>query len=137
MKKIIIILTILIFSLSSITFVFASDCIYDPSTSQNIWDALNNCLSGSTLVGSKAEIIGWDSFQKTINSWIKNISLYLWIWAVLWIVYGSFMMTISAWEDEKINKAKDIIKWSIIWFLWLISASFIINLIVRIIYSFN
>ncbi len=134
MKKLFIILIISIFSLFSISSVLAWNCDYNDWT---ISSELKDCLTDSKLVGSEAKIIGWDWFKQTINTWTKNISLYLWIGAVLWIVYGSFMMTISTWEDEKINKAKDIIKWSIIWFLWLISASFIINLIVRVIYSFN
>lgn len=134
MKKLFIILSVFIFSIFSISSVLAWNCDYNDWT---ISSELKDCLIGSPLVGSEAKIIGWDWFQQTINTWTKNISLYLWIWAVLWIVYGSFMLTVSAWEDEKINKAKDIIKWSIIWFLWLISASFIINLIVRVIYSFN
>lgn len=134
MKKLFIVLIIFIFTLFSFSYVLAWNCDYND---WSISSELKDCLSDSLLVGSDAKIIGWDWFQKTINAWIKNISLYLWIWAVLWIVYGSFMMTVSAWEDEKVNKAKDIIKWSIIWFLWLISASFIISLIVRVIYSFN
>ena len=98
-----------------------------------VWTALNDCLSDSTLVWGDAEIWGW--FDETIQNWTKNISLFLWIFAVLGIVYGSFMLTTSAWEDEKINKAKDTIKWSIIGFIWLITASFLINLLVKVIYS--
>lgn len=134
MKKLFIILSVFIFSLFSISSVLAWNCDYNNWT---ISSELKDCLTSSPLVASDAKIIGWNWFQNTIKTWIKNISLYLWIGAVLWIVYGSFMLTISVWEDEKVNKAKDIIKWSIIWFLWLISASFIINLIVRVIYSFN
>jgi hypothetical protein len=39
------------------------------------------------------------------------------------------------WEDEKSKKAKDIIKWSIIWFIWVLTASVIVNLLVNFIYS--
>ncbi|MDD3145572.1 MAG: hypothetical protein PHV23_05690 [Candidatus Gracilibacteria bacterium] len=134
MKKLFIILSVFIFSIFSISSVLAGNCDYNDGT---ISSELKDCLIGSPLVGSEAKIIGGDGFQQTINTWTKNISLYLGIGAVLGIVYGSFMMTISAGEDEKINKSKDIIKWSIIGFLGLISASFIINLIVRVIYSFN
>ncbi|MDD2907851.1 MAG: pilin [Candidatus Gracilibacteria bacterium] len=137
MKKIIIAFLILIFSLLNLSVVLAADCTYDPLTNSSITDSLNNCLSGSTLVGSEATIINGDGFKITINNWVKNLSLFLGIGAVLGIVYGAFMLTISAGEDEKVNKAKDIIKWSIIGFLGLITASFIINLLVRVIYSLN
>jgi hypothetical protein len=63
------------------------------------------------------------------------LALFLWVLAVGTIVYGAFLLTLSAWEDEKVKKAKDIIKWGIIWFLGVISASGIIFLIVNIMYS--
>jgi hypothetical protein len=44
-------------------------------------------------------------------------------------------MAISQWEDEKITKAKNVIKWSIIWFILVLTARLIINLIIRIMYS--
>jgi hypothetical protein len=44
-------------------------------------------------------------------------------------------MTLSAWEDEKIKKAKDVIKWWIIGFIWVISASWIILFVVNLMYS--
>lgn len=136
MKKFLILIGIFLFNIFSFNSVSAWDCVYDPTV--NTWpltEELSKCLSDSKLVNSDAKITGW--FKTSIKKWIDNISLFLWIWAVLWIVYGSFMMTISAWEDEKVNKAKDIIKWSIIGFIWLITASLIINVLVRVIYSIS
>ncbi len=136
MKKILILIGIFLFNIFSFNSVSAWDCAYDPTV--NTWpltEELSKCLSDSKLVNSDAKITGW--FKTSIKKWIDNISLFLWIWAVLWIVYGSFMLTVSAWEDEKVNKAKDIIKWSIIGFIWLITASLIINVLVRVIYSIS
>jgi len=130
MKNFLILLWILFFSFFSFLSYANSDCKYD----WTITGSLNNCLSDSTLVYSESAKI-WAWFDATIEKWVKNISIFLWIWAVFGIVYWSFMMTISSWEDEKVNKAKDIIKWSILWFIWLITASFIINLIIRLFYS--
>lgn len=120
------------FSFSSVFW----NCTFDPSSSTGwtISSALDGCLNNSALVNLwDANIEGW--FADYIKSWTNNIALYLWILAVFAIVYWAFMMTVSAWEDEKINKSKWIIKWWIIWFLAVISASAIINLIIRIIYS--
>lgn len=72
-----------------------------------------------------------------VNSWITNISLVLWILAVWALVYSWLLLQFAAWEDEKVKKAKDIFKWTIIWFLWLISASWIIALVINIIYSLS
>lgn len=118
-------------------YLFSFDLSYSNCTPPN-WDfditwALENCLSNSDLVEWAADLEYW--FSWTLKEWINNISVFLWIWAVLWIVYGSFMLTISTWEDEKVNKAKWIIKWSIIGFIWLIMSFFIINLIIRLFYS--
>jgi len=134
MKKFLILIIFWVFSFFSFLDFSNSACEYNWTIE---W-SLDNCLSDSTLVWagvekSNAEI--WKWFDKTIQNWTKNISLFLWIFAVLGIVYGSFMLTTSAWEDEKINKAKDTIKWSIIGFIWLITASFLINLLVKVIYS--
>lgn len=99
-----------------------------------IWDALDNCLAWSALVNWEKVKLDWWFWVK-IKNWVNNIALYLWVFAVWSIVFWGLMMTLSSWEEEKVKKAKDIIKWGIIWFLWLISASAIINLIVKIMYS--
>lgn len=132
MKKIILIF-VFIFSLFASFNVYWS-CSYDENDSTSIVDNLNDCLSWTDLVNAwNAKIEDW--FWDYIKTWTNNIALYLWVFAVFAIVFGSIMLTISAWEDEKISKAKNIIKWWILGFLAVISASFIINLIIRIVYN--
>jgi len=109
-------------------------CIPGIDTKCEIWDALDKTLEGSTLVSwVDAKIWSWTT--KKIKTLVDNIGIYLLVLAVWSIVYGSLMLTLSAWDDEKIKKAKDIVKWWIIGFIWLISASAIINLVVKIMYS--
>ncbi len=132
MKKII---TILLISISFFLVTFESwfaECTY--SSGSDISSNLGTCLSDSTLVNTWNGQIGWD-FDKYILWWVKNIWLYLWFFAVLSIVIWSLMLTLSTWDDEKINKAKWVVKWWIIWFIWVISASAIITILVKIIYS--
>ena len=62
---------------------------------------------------------------------ITNLMALLWVVAIWSIVFWWFMMTISAWEEEKIKKAKDIIKWGIIGFLWVIGAWWIATIIIN------
>lgn len=142
MKKL---FTILFFIITLSGFLFSSVNSAEDYRCGSImeWNALDNfdignsldaCLSGSKLVNwENAEI--WDWFGIQIKQWTNNISLFLWILAVGSIILGAFMLTVSTWEDEKIKKAKDIVKWWIIWFLWIIFASAIINLIIKIMYS--
>ena len=138
MKKILLLIisAIIIFSFSNSFNVFWS-CNYDVD-----WDfpwtftgALNSCLSWTPLVDGSDVSVTTDWFWVTVEIWAENIAIYLWIFAVWSIVFWALMMTLSTWEDDKIKKAKDIIKWWIIWFLWLIFAQWIIKLIVRIMYS--
>lgn len=131
MKKILIIISLLL-----IHFVFLKNISWGSCTYWwgDIWSALEWCLSDSPLVNwSKADIDNW--FWETIRNWINNISVYLWVIAVWSIVYWSLMMTLSTWEDEKLSKAKKIVYWWMIWFVWLISVSAIINLVTNIMYS--
>lgn len=137
MKKILILLLLSIsFLLSSYNYSY-SDCTYDIDQKWwEVWQALDNCLAWSALVNWKNVAIDWKwGFWTMIKNWVNNISIYLWVFAVWSIVYWALLMTLSAWEDEKVTKAKWVIKWWILWFIWLISISAIINLIVKLMYS--
>jgi len=134
MKKILI-LFILLFSI--LTFVSPevfSACTYKDW--DDVWSGLDTCLKNSDLVNWKSvKLEAWGWFWLQIQQWTKNIALYLWVFAVWSVVIGSLMLTLSAWEEEKIKKAKDVVKWGLIWFIWIVSASAIISLVVRIMYS--
>lgn len=111
----------------------SSRCNYD--WTGDVGDALAGCVQGSDVVTS-----GWDfsvegNFKAKINSWTRTIASVLWLLAVGSIVLGSFMMVISGGEEEKIKKGKDIIKWSIIGFLWVISAWALISILVNFIFA--
>lgn len=132
MKKIIIIF-LLIFSLILPLWVFAW-CEYQDGA--EIWTMLEDCLNDSSLVNwNNASIETW--LPDLINSVVAKIWSYLWLIAIWAIIYGSLLMTLSAWEDEKIKKAKDIIKWALIGFLWVIFASSIILLVVNVMFSLS
>lgn len=148
MKKI---LTILILFISLLWLTFSvqaeeattntdkpKECGYDIDSEDalSLWDALDSCLSKTELVNWSDAQIDWKWwFWNKIKTLVNNISLYLWIFAVGSIVLWSLMLTLSAWEEEKVTKAKNIVKWGIIGFLWVLTASAIINLIVKIMYS--
>ena len=68
-------------------------------------------------------------FKTKMESWIDTIRDVLWVFAVFAIIYGSFTLVTSIWEEDKVKKWKDIIKWRIIWFLWIISAWALIKII--------
>ena len=133
MKKIFLII-LLFCSLITLNTVYSS-CEYTEwaYVSKN----LNDCFdSDSTVVAPKPKLVRtW--LKSVINDWITRIAVFLSVMAVWWIVYWSFMLSISTWEDEKIKKWKDIVKWSIIWFLAVISAWWLISILISLIYSFD
>lgn len=85
---------------------------------------------------------GWDmkiesGLKVKVTRWTNNIATLLWLLAIGWIVYGWFLMTLSAWEDEKIKKWKEVVKWSLIGFLALVSASSLVRIVVEFIFSLS
>ena len=140
MKKIITYLVFIVFSLligavflSSTFAANKANCQYkewDTSISQN----LDECLKGSQLVAWWNAVIE-DGFKKRVNTWVNAISLFLWVCAVWAIVFGAMRLTLSAGDDGKVEKAKDIIKRALIGFIGLISASAIIKLVISVMYG--
>lgn len=136
MIKKIIILFILIISIFSFQDIInaASTCNYVPGS--NIKTSLEWCGFWEKLVEPWNVEIGSWGFKVSVLIWIKNIAWFLGLISVWALVYAAFMMTISGWEEEKIKKAKDIIKWTILWFLWVVLASSLITIIVKFMYNF-
>ena len=131
-KKIIISLIFVISIFFTLDIVNSANCTY------TAWDTSTNidwCLQSTSLVNpwSDATIEWW--FKAKILDWTTNIASFLWLMAVWAIVFWSFMMAISTWEEEKIKKAKDMIKWAIIWFLWVVMAGSLIAIVVNFMYS--
>lgn len=132
-KKIIIFL-VLMFSVFSI---WLADCIIPEWTDIDVSSAINNCLQGSSVLVQSP----WDNltvewwFKDVIYNWVQNIWGILWLLAIWAITYWAFTLVISSWDDEKLKKWKDIIKWWILGFLWVVLASSIIAIIVNVIYS--
>jgi len=115
--------------------VFAWDCITEVNADTDISIALKDCLSDTSVVPVKTDVDLAGGFQTVIIWWVNNIAILLGILAVWSIVFGSLLLTLSTWEDEKIKKAKDVIKWGILGFLWVVTASTIITVVVKIMYS--
>lgn len=98
-----------------------------------IGDSLEACLDGSdVLQADDLTVTSW--FKKMIVWFIQKISTILAILAVWSIAYWSMVIVTSVWSDDKIKKWRNIIKWSLLWFLILVSASWIIKIIIYFVY---
>lgn len=137
MKKIIITFIFLVFSF----FIFSTNVFVewpcDMWESGDVKWTLTDCLWSTDLVWAWEDLALEDWFKEKIITWTQNIALYLGIAAVFAIVLSALMMTISAWDDEKVSKAKNVLKWAIFWLLWIILASTIITLVVKFIYDLS
>jgi low affinity Fe/Cu permease len=98
---------------------------------------IDGCMEDTTVVAVKEDgtIEVW--FKNKINKWTNNIALFLGLLSIWAVIYGWLMMTLSTGEDEKIKKAKDIVKWSLLWLLWVILATTIVTLIINLIYGIS
>ena len=137
MKKILLFIVwfFLIFSFPSVE---ASNYKWDCWDFQS-WDlktSLEDCFKNSKLVKSDDLKVDWSGFQEKINNWRKWLSLIFLIFWVFGLVYASFLMVISAWNEEWINKAIKIIKWDLIWCLLLIFITTIITFVISLAYNF-
>ena len=138
-KKIILILSLILISFSSFDLTFSA-CNYDTSwdgKNQNVMNALKNCIEDwkMQLVDPWENVEVDDWFKVKITEWTTKIATFLALWAIFSIVFGSLKMVLSWWEEEKIKKAKDIIKWWMLGLLWVVSAGFLISVVVKLVYS--
>ena len=105
------------------------------SEGEDIASQFDNCLNNSQLIDASGEMKVTGGFRDKVVQWTTNIATLLWLLAIGSIVYGWLLMTLAGWEDEKIKKWKDIVKWSLIWFIALISASAIIRVVIEFIFA--
>lgn len=157
MKKRIIILLILITSLQ--IFCWAS---FAASKTNKCWEIknindqdlssmLSDCQPDNTLEWkNKTELFNlwWlISVSVSSNEWYdldsaKGKILYITqklvllasILAIWWLVFAWIEFTTAYWKDEKHKKWKDIIKWSIIWFVVALISQQLINAVINLIY---
>lgn len=128
----------------NIVIIFALSCMFfSTATYSNCdyawWDiawSLDSCLSWSDLVNPWDGKIDWGVKDQVVR-WTNALASLLGLLAVWAIVYGWLLMTLSIWDDEKVKKWKDVVKWALLWFLWVICASALVRLVVELMFSFT
>ena len=114
-KRLFIIFALLFFTFWSLDFVFSA------------WPTVNcEWLPGCN---------GWTTEDwKTAITWflgslVADIISYIAVVAVISVMFGWIMYLLSWWEEEKVNKAKKWIIWSLVWVFLSVSAYWIVNFI--------
>lgn len=136
MIKIILFISLIIISFFSFNLISSASpwCSYD--WGDVMW-ALEWCIWDwkTDLVETGSDLNIKTGFKDKLSKWTTTIATFLALWAIFSIALGSLKMVLSAWEEEKIKKAKDIIKWWILGLIWVISAGFLISVTVKLVYS--
>lgn len=105
----------------------------------DVWASIDACVSTTSVLTVEWELDiteNWGiDFKDIINGVIWKIAGALLLIAIGAIVYSGLVMVISAWEEEKIKKAKEILKWAILGSLAIVIASWLIALVVNFVYS--
>ncbi len=84
-------------------------------SSDGVWE-VDNSVGGQNF---------FSFLWNLISEWIKYVAVL----AVLALIIAGIMYLTSAWEEEKVKKAKSAIIWSLVWVLLSTSAWAIINVI--------
>ena len=122
----------LVFSWISWVSANTDKCKFDEN-SYDIAGFLSNCKAPTLAWKTDYDLEQWAKTQ--VNEWITNVSLVLWFIAVAMLVYAGMLFQFSGWEDEQINKAKNVVKMTLIGFVLLISASSIVYIVINVFYS--
>ena len=137
MKKILLSILSLVFIVvfSSSVYWWDAPCS-DFEGDRSITDLVTGCIesNGQLTVGGNDVTIGTGT-NNIINTLIGNLWIMLSIWAVIMIVYAGLLMTMSGWNDEKIKKWKDLLKWTLIGYIALLTAGWIVSFVISLIFN--
>ena len=136
MKRILVLVVAITLSLGFHT-SYSADCNFDGDSSQAIQNLVDGCMDGTMVIDDQnKDLNSWSWTNELINSLIQWLWVILAIWAIAMLVYSWFLMTISAGDDEKVKKWKELFKWTIIWFIALVSAWWLVSLLISFIFDF-
>lgn len=148
MKKILITFFLLITPILQVT--YAGNCSYSWSpdtTTDEMFAKLQDCKPSWIFDSDVTKSVGW-IFSISTNKWyqidtarykIVSVTEKLVILAMLlaiWgLVYAGFQYVTAYWDDWKNKKAKDAVKWSLIWFFVAIISQQLVNAVINLIYE--
>ncbi len=79
----------------------------------------------------KAELKGSENDAVTvIQNWVATITTFLYIIAVIVILWAGFQILTAAWDEEKTKKWKTIVIQAVVWLLVIFIASSIVQFVI-------
>ena len=91
----------------------------------NIWkEKVQDGLQGSTQTA-----------DNVIQTWVSTLTNFLYLIAVIVILWAGFQILTSAWDEEKTKKWKTIIIQAVVWLLVIFIASSIVNFVLTSLFT--
>ncbi len=74
----------------------------------------------------------WDDLIFTVDNMLWYlIGLFYFVAVAIWI-YGSFLILVSGWDEEKVKKWKNFLIYMVLWLVLVFLASIIVNWVINV-----
>ncbi|MCT4617481.1 MAG: pilin [Candidatus Gracilibacteria bacterium] len=139
MKKFLILITLFLILLGGFFSFFNNNVLaaskLDKDLEKSVSELLKDYTPNKVVKTEKDDTTVNVGLKDLISTLVTNLSLLLGIAAIGAVAYGGITIIISAGEDEGVTKGKSIIKWAVLGFVGLVSASGLITLVINIMYG--
>ncbi len=147
MKKLTVVILGLLWFLNLWTILAANKCweFSTNSTNASLGQLMDDCKPGWVM---EAKSSAWWIIKVVSNDWysIENAKWKIYaitqkavilasILAIWWLVYSWYLFVTAYWDDGKHKKAKEAMKWSLIWLLLAFVSQQLVNAVVNLIYD--
>ena len=99
---------------------------------KEIWSFL-----GITLSASSNELYKIENAKGKIMAVTNKLVILATIIAIGWIVFSGYLFVTSYGNNDKIKKAKEGIKWSLIWLLIALVSQQLVNAVINLVYDIS
>ena len=99
---------------------------------------LNNVALALDFWKSRADKISGDitrTADVVITDWVDTLSNFLYLIAVIMLMYGGFNILTAGWDEEKVKKGKTILMQAAAWLVVIFIAGSIINFIITTLFT--
>ncbi len=100
-----------------------------------VW--LNNAALALDFGEDKATTLQWSTktADQVITQWTDFIVWFLYLVAVIVMIYGGFLILTAAWDEEKVKKGKTILIQAAAWLVVVFIAGSIVNWVVTLLFG--
>ena len=100
-----------------------------------VW--LNNAALALKFGEERAAELQWSTktADQVITQWVAFIVTFLYLVAVIVMIYGGFLILTAAWDEEKVKKGKTILIQAAAWLVVVFIAGSIVDWVVTLLFG--